>query len=103
MHPPMRMPGIPGSMPSNALGQGMPPPDTSTMLYSPHAGTQVSTPSKIDPNQIPRPMTESSVIIYETRQGGQPNIPPVGFGAHTVEMGVPFSECCSVTVCLICE
>jgi protein transport protein SEC24 len=97
------MPGIPGSMPSNALGQGMPPLGTPTMPYSPHSGTQVSTPSKIDPNQIPRPMTESSVIIYETRQGGQPNIPPVGFGAHIVQMGVLFSECCSITVSLIHE
>ncbi|KAK3120056.1 hypothetical protein QOZ80_9AG0680740 [Eleusine coracana subsp. coracana] len=76
MQPPMRMPGIPGSMAPNTLGQGMPPPGTPTMPYSPHAGTQVSTPSKIDPNQIPRPMSESSVIIYETRQGGQSNIPP---------------------------
>ncbi|GJN25091.1 hypothetical protein PR202_gb12878 [Eleusine coracana subsp. coracana] len=76
MQPPMRMPGIPGSMPPNTRGQGMPPPGTPTMPYSPHAGTQVSTPSKIDPNQIPRPMSESSVIIYETRQGGQANIPP---------------------------
>ncbi|TVU25461.1 hypothetical protein EJB05_27957, partial [Eragrostis curvula] len=76
MQPPMRMPGIPGSMPPNTLGQGMPPPGTPTIPYSPHAGTQVSTPSKIDPNQIPRPMSESSVIIYETRQGGQANIPP---------------------------
>jgi protein transport protein SEC24 len=73
MQPPLRMPGIPGSMQPNTLG----PPGTPTIPYSPHAGTQVSTPSKIDPNQIPRPMRESSVIIYETRQGGQATIPPV--------------------------
>ncbi|KAL6630501.1 hypothetical protein ACP70R_028574 [Stipagrostis hirtigluma subsp. patula] len=76
MQQPMRMPGMPGSMPLNTLGQGVPPPGTPTIPYSPHAGTQVSTPSKIDPNQIPRPMSESSVIIYETRQGGQATIPP---------------------------
>lgn len=70
MQPPMRMPG----MPPNTLGQGM-PPTMPTMPYSP--GTQVSTPSKIDPNQIPRPMAETSVIIFETRQGGQAAIPPV--------------------------
>jgi protein transport protein SEC24 len=100
IQPPMRMPGIPGSMPPNTLGQGMPPPGTPTMMYSPHAGTQVSTPSKIDPTQIPRPMTESSVIIYETRQGGQANIPPVCFRAHIVHMGVHFSEFYSVETVL---
>ena len=69
------MPGMPGAMPPNALGQGM--PSTPTMPYSPHAGAQVSTPSKIDPNQIPRPITETSVVIFETRQAGQAAVPPV--------------------------
>ena len=75
MQPSMRMPGMPGAMPPNALGQGMSPAPTPTMPYSPHA--QVSTPSKIDPHQIPRPIPETSVIIFETRQGGQAAIPPV--------------------------
>ncbi|PKA54480.1 Protein transport protein Sec24-like CEF [Apostasia shenzhenica] len=46
------------------------------MGNSPLAGSQTSTPSKIDPNQIPRPMPGSSIIIFETRQGNQANIPP---------------------------
>ncbi|KAF2910869.1 protein transport protein SEC24 B isoform X2 [Oryza sativa Japonica Group] len=80
MQPPMRMPG----MPPNTLGQGM-PPTMPTMPYSPHAGTQVSTPSKIDPNQIPRPMAETSVIIFETRQGGQAAIPPAASSEFIVK------------------
>nr|CAB3489788.1 unnamed protein product [Digitaria exilis] len=80
MQPPMGMPGIPG-MQQNTLG----PPGTPTMPYSPHAGTQVSTPSKIDPTQIPRPMTEGSVIIYETRQGGQATIPPAASSEFIVK------------------
>ncbi|XP_062197191.1 protein transport protein SEC24 B-like [Phragmites australis] len=85
MQPPMRMPGIPGSMLPNTLGQGVPPPGTPTIPYSPHAGTQVSTPSKIDPNQIPRPMSEASVIIYETRQGGQATVPPAASSEFIVK------------------
>jgi protein transport protein SEC24 len=75
MQPSMRMSGMPGTMPPNTLGQGMMPASTPTMPYSPHS--QVSTPSKIDPTQIPRPIAERSVIIFETRQGGQAAIPPV--------------------------
>ncbi|XP_062182390.1 protein transport protein SEC24 B-like [Phragmites australis] len=85
MQPPIRMPGILGSMPPNTLGQGVPPPGTPTIPYSPHAGTQVSTPSKIDPNQIPWPMPEASVIIYETRQGGQATIPPAASSEFIVK------------------
>nr|CAD1831564.1 unnamed protein product [Ananas comosus var. bracteatus] len=72
--PPVRMPGIP----LNAQNQMMPPPPPA-MGYSPHAGTQMSTPLKIDPNQIPRPMPTSSVVVFETRQGNQANaanVPP---------------------------
>ncbi|WVZ51990.1 hypothetical protein U9M48_003086 [Paspalum notatum var. saurae] len=81
MQPPIRMPGLPGSMQPNTLG----PPGTPTIPYSPHAGTQVSTPSKIDPNQIPRPMPEASVIIYETRQGGQATVPPAASSEFIVK------------------
>ncbi|XP_039776873.1 protein transport protein Sec24-like CEF [Panicum virgatum] len=80
MQPPMAMPGIPGMQP-NTLG----PPGTPAIPYSPHAGTQVSTPSKIDPTQIPRPMTEASVIIYDTRQGGQATIPPAASSEFIVK------------------
>ncbi|XP_062201899.1 protein transport protein SEC24 B-like [Phragmites australis] len=85
MQPSMRMPGMPGGMPPNALGQGMPPASTPTMPYSPHAGAQISTPSKIDPNQIPRPVPESSVIIFETRQGGQAAVPPAASSEFIVK------------------
>ncbi|XXG89055.1 hypothetical protein AAC387_Pa12g1151 [Persea americana] len=33
-------------------------------------------PSKIDPNQIPHPIPTSSVILFETRQNNQANLPP---------------------------
>uniref|UniRef100_A0A0D9XYX3 Zinc finger Sec23/Sec24-type domain-containing protein n=1 Tax=Leersia perrieri TaxID=77586 RepID=A0A0D9XYX3_9ORYZ len=72
-----------GGMLPNALGQGM--PSTPTMPYSPHAGAQVSTPSKIDPNQIPRPITETSVVIFETRQGGQAAVPPAASSEFIVK------------------
>nr|KAJ0207773.1 hypothetical protein LSAT_V11C500280400 [Lactuca sativa] len=40
------------------------------------SGNVVSGPSKIDPNQIPRPVPTSSVLLHETRQGNQANPPP---------------------------
>ncbi|CAM0950023.1 unnamed protein product [Alopecurus aequalis] len=82
MQPSMRMPGMPVGMPPNA-GQGI--PSTPTMPYSPHAGAQVSTPSKIDPNQIPRPIAETSVVIFETRQGGQAAVPPAASSEFIVK------------------
>ncbi|XP_054781200.1 protein transport protein SEC24 C-like isoform X1 [Prosopis cineraria] len=39
-------------------------------------GAPVAGPSKIDPNQIPRPTPSSSVILHETHQGNQATIPP---------------------------
>ncbi|KAI0523034.1 hypothetical protein KFK09_005424 [Dendrobium nobile] len=46
------------------------------MGNSPLAWSHSSTPSTIDPNQIPRPMVDSSVIVFNTRQGNQVNSPP---------------------------
>lgn len=40
-------------------------------------GASSGGPSKIDPNQIPRPIPSSAVILHETRQGDQANPPPV--------------------------
>ncbi|KAL5206892.1 hypothetical protein ABZP36_035101 [Zizania latifolia] len=84
---PGAMPGgmqpMPGGMTPNALGQGM--PSTPTMSYSPHAGAQVSTPSKIDPSQIPRPIPETSVVMFETRQGGQAAVPPAASSEFIVK------------------
>ncbi|KAI3801197.1 hypothetical protein L1987_29301 [Smallanthus sonchifolius] len=39
-------------------------------------GSAVTGPSKIDPNQIPRPIPNASVLLHETRQGNQANPPP---------------------------
>ncbi|KAJ9547905.1 hypothetical protein OSB04_020448 [Centaurea solstitialis] len=61
---------------------GMPPPlsnQQSMATISPAmgaGGSAVSGPSKIDPNQIPRPIPNSSVLLHETRQGNQANPPP---------------------------
>ncbi|XP_008810270.2 protein transport protein Sec24-like At4g32640 [Phoenix dactylifera] len=71
MQAPPRMFGMPPHMP----GQPMAPVPPVTG-HSPLAGHQVSTPSKIDPNQIPRPVPNTSVVLFETRQGNQANIPP---------------------------
>ncbi|KAK6943539.1 Sec23/Sec24, helical domain [Dillenia turbinata] len=72
-------PPIPGSMQPPRMF-GMPPPlPTQTMAQMPplgQTGTPVTGPSKIDPNQIPRPHPNSSVILYETRQGNQAVSPP---------------------------
>ena len=57
--PQIANPGIP-----NAMGQTI-------------SSAQGSSPSKIDPNQIPRPMPTSSETIFETRLGNQANLPPV--------------------------
>ncbi|XP_048440909.1 protein transport protein Sec24-like At4g32640 [Pyrus x bretschneideri] len=60
---------------------GMPPPlPNQSMTAISHAvgqsGAPVAGPSKIDPNQIPRPIPSPSVVVYETRQGNQTNPPP---------------------------
>lgn len=67
-------PPVPGPIQQQRM-YGMPPapvqlPNQSMSLS--HTGQ-----SKIDPNQIPRPIRSSSVIIHETRQGNQANPPPV--------------------------
>ena len=75
--PPIPGPGQPPRM------YGMPPPlpnQQSMATISPAmgpSGNAVSGPSKIDPNQIPRPGPTSSVLLHETRQGNQANPPPV--------------------------
>ena len=61
---------------------GIPPPlPNQSMTAISHAvgqtGAPVAGPSKIDPNQIPRPAPDSSVVLHETRQGNQANPPPV--------------------------
>ncbi|KAJ0745650.1 putative Zinc finger, Sec23/Sec24-type, sec23/Sec24, trunk domain, sec23/Sec24, helical [Helianthus annuus] len=74
-------PPISGSaQPPRMYGMAPPLPNQQAMAtISPAAGpigNAVSGPSKIDPNQIPRPVPSSSVLIHETRQGNQANPPP---------------------------
>uniref|UniRef100_A0A1D1Z3K7 Protein transport protein Sec24-like At4g32640 n=1 Tax=Anthurium amnicola TaxID=1678845 RepID=A0A1D1Z3K7_9ARAE len=86
-------PAMPGSMPPPPRMYGMPPlptnpaigPIPSAMSHSPHAGVQGSSPSKIDPNQIPRPMPSTSVTHFETRQGNQASIPPPASSDYIVK------------------
>ncbi|KAL8153605.1 hypothetical protein V2J09_011365 [Rumex salicifolius] len=58
-------PGASGMLPNQHIGQA-PMGQTGPMGGS----------SKIDPNQIPRPIPSSSVLIHETRQNNQANPPP---------------------------
>ena len=74
------MPTMPGSMPPPRM-YGMPPPMQNQMTaISPvmgQTGGAQTGASKIDPNQIPRPIPSSSVILHDTRQRNQANPPPV--------------------------
>ncbi|KAK1417403.1 hypothetical protein QVD17_26530 [Tagetes erecta] len=74
-------PPVSGSaQPPRMYGMAPPLPNQQSMAtISPAmgpSGTGVSGPSKIDPNQIPRPVPSSSVLMHETRQGNQANPPP---------------------------
>ncbi|XP_027367987.1 protein transport protein Sec24-like At4g32640 isoform X2 [Abrus precatorius] len=74
-------PTVPGSSQAPRMF-GMPPPlpnQSMTTTISPavgQTGAPMAGPSKIDPNQIPRPTPGSSVILHETRQSNQATIPP---------------------------
>lgn len=59
------------------FGMPPPPPNQSVDAMPPQTGAPLAGPSKIDPNQIPRPIPNTSVILHETRQGNQANAPPV--------------------------
>lgn len=60
---------------------GMGPLPNQSMTNIPTAmgqpGASVPGPSRIDPNQIPRPGSSSSPTVFETRQNNQANPPPV--------------------------
>lgn len=74
--------------PPRALSQTIPPvppamghPSGSGVLGmtqpgSPATGSQTSGTSRIDPNQIPRPLSTSTSLIFETRTNNQANLPP---------------------------
>ncbi|GFZ12297.1 Sec23/Sec24 protein transport family protein [Actinidia rufa] len=91
MHPQQVAP--PPLMPGSAQAPrmfGMPPqPSNQAMATISPAmgpmGSSMAVPSKIDPNQIPRPMPSSSVILHETRQGNQANLPPPSTSDYIVK------------------
>ncbi|VFQ80673.1 unnamed protein product [Cuscuta campestris] len=69
---------------------GIPPPHQSQSVASiapppSHTGASVMGPSKIDPNQIPRPIPGSAVIVHETRQDNQANPPPPATSDYIVK------------------
>ncbi|KAI7725657.1 hypothetical protein M8C21_001682, partial [Ambrosia artemisiifolia] len=74
-------PPIPGSaQPPRMYSMAPPLPNKQSMAtISPAmgpSGNAVSGPTKIDPNQIPRPVPSSTALLHETRQGSQANPPP---------------------------
>ncbi|OAY42146.1 protein transport protein Sec24-like At4g32640 [Manihot esculenta] len=73
-------PPIPGAVPPTMYGMPPQPPLPNQMTaISPvvgQTGGSLAGSSKIDPNQIPRPIPGSSVTLHDTRQGNQANPPP---------------------------
>ncbi|KAJ6996198.1 protein transport protein Sec24-like, partial [Populus alba x Populus x berolinensis] len=65
--PPPRMFGMPPLLPNQM---------TAISPVIGQTGSPLSGASKIDPNQIPRPIPGSSVILHDTRSGNQANPPP---------------------------
>ncbi|KAG6773338.1 hypothetical protein POTOM_020608 [Populus tomentosa] len=65
--PPPRMFGMPPLLPNQM---------TAISPVIGQTGSPLSGASKIDPNQIPRPIPGSSVILHDTRAGNQANPPP---------------------------
>lgn len=80
-HKAVAPPPITGQMqPPRMFGMPPPPPNQSMTTISPaigQTGSPAATQSKIDPNQIPRPVPNSLVTLFDTRQGNQANLPPV--------------------------
>ncbi|KAJ7979721.1 Protein transport protein Sec24-like [Quillaja saponaria] len=77
MAPPSSIPG--SALPPGMYGMQRPFPDQSMTSIPPaigQAGAPVIGSSKIDPNQIPRPIPSSSIMMHETRSGDQANPPP---------------------------
>ncbi|KAK9138927.1 hypothetical protein Sjap_009521 [Stephania japonica] len=78
MQPP-RMYGMATPMPSQyTVSPGMGP--------LPISGAPTIAPSKIDPQQMPRPSpSSSSTIIFETRKDGEANLPPAATSDYIVK------------------
>ncbi|KAG9454824.1 hypothetical protein H6P81_007728 [Aristolochia fimbriata] len=79
MQPP-RMYGMPPPPPNQAMASVLP-----GMTHPSAPGASVGGPSRIDPNQIPRPFPNSSAIIFETRQNNQACIPPPATSDYIVK------------------
>ncbi|XP_074291455.1 protein transport protein SEC24 C-like isoform X2 [Silene latifolia] len=73
--PPPMMYGMPPPM--NSQNMAALPPDFN------QTGGQMT--SKVDPTQIPRPIPDLSVIMYETRQNNQANPPPPATAEYIVK------------------
>ncbi|KAF3614043.1 putative 40S ribosomal protein S24-1-like [Capsicum annuum] len=67
---------LPGSMQPPSM-YGMAPPLSNQAVASITSSIGHSSPSKVDPNQIPRPIPNASVVLHETRQCNQANPPPI--------------------------
>ncbi|PHT46959.1 hypothetical protein CQW23_16117 [Capsicum baccatum] len=67
---------LPGSMKPPSM-YGMAPPLSNQAVASITSSIGHSSPSKVDPNQIPHPIPNASVVLHETRQGNQANPPPI--------------------------
>lgn len=85
--PPSQIPGA--ALPPGMYGMPPPPPLPNQMTaISPvvgQTGGSLAGSSKIDPNQIPRPIPGSSVLLHDTRQGNQANPPPPATSDYIVK------------------
>ncbi|GAB2282340.1 Protein transport protein Sec24C [Dionaea muscipula] len=80
--------GADAGQPPRVLGMPPPLPSQGIAGMAPgigQAGASMPAPSKIDPNQIPRPIPSASVILHETRQGNQANPPPPATSEYIVK------------------
>lgn len=99
MPPPPPVPGPP--QPPRMFGMPPPLPNQSMTAISPamaSTGPSLGGPSKIDPNQIPRPIPSSTVILHETRQGNQANLPPVCLAFSSWVYSIIINVACSLLI-----
>lgn len=79
-------PSVPGTaQPPRMYGMPPPPLPNQSMTTIGQTGAPVAGASKIDPNQIPRPLPSSSVTVHATRQGNQANPPPPATSDYMVK------------------
>jgi protein transport protein SEC24 len=78
--------GFPGQMQPPRYGMGPLPNQSMTNIPTAmgQPGATVPGPSRIDPNQIPRPGSSSSPTVFETRQSNQANPPPPATSDYVV-------------------